>query len=50
MPAADLVLACSHEDRVLFKELYDVPFQKCAVVANGTFTEAVTRAGPTAKT
>jgi len=44
--AADLVLACSHEDRVLFNELYDVPFQKCAVVANGTFTEAVTPAGP----
>ena len=39
--AADLVLACSHEDRVLFHDLYDVPFAKCAVVPNGTFTGPV---------
>ena len=42
--AADLVLACSHEDRLLFNELYDVPFGKCLVVPNGTFTEGVSPA------
>lgn len=36
--AADLVLACSHEDRTLFHRLYDLPYAKCAVVPNGTFT------------
>lgn len=39
--AADLVLACSHEDRQLFHQLYDVPYGKCRVVPNGTFTAAV---------
>jgi len=43
---ADLVLACSHEDRRLFHELYDVPFGKCLVVPNGTFTANVTPADP----
>jgi glycosyltransferase involved in cell wall biosynthesis len=38
--AADLVLACSHEDRTLFHELYDLPFSKCVVVPNGTFTNS----------
>jgi glycosyltransferase involved in cell wall biosynthesis/GT2 family glycosyltransferase len=38
---ADLLLACSHEDRRLFHELYDVPFGKCVVVPNGTFTDRV---------
>jgi glycosyltransferase involved in cell wall biosynthesis len=42
--AADLVLACSHEDRLLFHELYGVPFDKCLVVPNGTFTAQVTPA------
>ena len=42
--AADLVLACSHEDRLLFHELYDLPFDKCLVVPNGTFTGPVTPA------
>jgi glycosyltransferase involved in cell wall biosynthesis len=37
---ADLVLACSHEDRELFHRLYDVPFSKCLVVPNGTFVGA----------
>jgi glycosyltransferase involved in cell wall biosynthesis len=36
---ADLVLTCSHEDRQLFHELYDVPFSRLFVVPNGTFTE-----------
>ena len=44
MHRADLVLACSHEDRVLFHELYDVPFSKCLVVPNGTFAEGVSPA------
>ena len=39
--AADLVLACSHDDRLLFHELYDVPFDRCVVVPNGTFTASI---------
>jgi glycosyltransferase involved in cell wall biosynthesis/GT2 family glycosyltransferase len=35
---ADLVLACSHQDRELFHRLYEVPFAKCLVMPNGTFT------------
>ena len=42
--AADLVLACSHEDRLLFHELYGLPFAKCVVSPNGTFTEAIAAA------
>ena len=38
---ADLVLACSHEDRLLFHDLYGVPFGKCLVVPNGTFTDSI---------
>ena len=34
---ADLVLACSHEDRELFHRLYEMPFAKCLVTPNGTF-------------
>jgi len=34
---ADLVLACSHEDRDLFHHLYGIPFGKCLVMPNGTF-------------
>ena len=41
---ADLVLACSHEDRLLFHELYDLPYDKCVVVPNGTFTAQITPA------
>jgi len=43
---ADLVLACSHEDRRLFHELYDVPLGRCFVVPNGTFTDRVAPATP----
>ncbi len=39
---ADLVLACSHEDRELFHRLFDVPFKKMRVVPNGVFTEKIT--------
>lgn len=43
--AADLVLACSHEDRLLFERLYDVPCGKIRVVANGVFAERIRPAG-----
>lgn len=36
--AADLVLACSHQDRQLFHEFYKVPYGKILVAPNGTFT------------
>jgi len=39
--AADLVLTCSHEDRVLFHKLYQVPFAKMRVVPNGVFTKKI---------
>ena len=42
--SADLVLACSPEDRRLFHELYDLPFGKCLVVPNGSFTDAISPA------
>jgi glycosyltransferase involved in cell wall biosynthesis len=35
---AHLVLACSHDDRASFHRLYDVPFERMRVFANGTFT------------
>lgn len=41
---ADLILACSHQDRELFHELYGVPFSKILIVPNGTFTERAVRA------
>jgi glycosyltransferase involved in cell wall biosynthesis len=47
--AADLVLACSHEDRQLFHEVYGLPFSKCLVVPNGTFTDDVEPASPDAR-
>ena len=34
---ADLVLACSREDRELLHRLYGTPFGKCLVMPNGTF-------------
>lgn len=41
---ADLILACSHEDRTAFNRLYDVPFARMRVVPNGTFTSRITPA------
>ena len=38
---ADLVLACSHEDRELFNKFYAVPFSKILLAPNGTFTSDV---------
>lgn len=40
---ADLILACSHEDRISFNRFYNVPFKKMLVVPNGVF---VTRIPP----
>lgn len=39
--AADLVLACSHEDRLLFERLYGVSAARIRVVPNGVFVRAV---------
>ena len=39
--AADLILACSHEDRLLFSRLYDISPAKIRVAANGAFTRQV---------
>jgi glycosyltransferase involved in cell wall biosynthesis len=39
---ADLILACSHQDRELFHEFYKVPYSKIIVAPNGTFTRSVT--------
>jgi glycosyltransferase involved in cell wall biosynthesis len=37
--AADLILACSHEDRLLFHELYGIPCCRIKLCPNGVFTE-----------
>lgn len=37
----DSVFACSHEDRVRFHRLYDIPYGKIRVVPNGVFTSSV---------
>jgi FkbM family methyltransferase len=42
---ADLVLACSHEDRALFHQIYEVPFGRLALAPNGTFTSRIEPAG-----
>jgi glycosyltransferase involved in cell wall biosynthesis len=41
---ADLVLACSQEDRLLFAELYGIEIGKVRIVPNGTFTQGLGRA------
>ncbi|MFT0891448.1 glycosyltransferase [Pseudochelatococcus sp. G4_1912] len=40
--AADLILACSHEDRESFASLYGIPPARIRVVPNGTFTRSIT--------
>jgi glycosyltransferase involved in cell wall biosynthesis/GT2 family glycosyltransferase len=42
--SADLILACSHEDRLLFSRLYDISPTKIRVAANGAFTRQQHRA------
>lgn len=39
--AADLVLACSHDDARAFASIYGVPFERIRVVPNGTFTHKI---------
>ncbi|MFC0219014.1 glycosyltransferase [Pseudochelatococcus lubricantis] len=39
--AADLILACSHEDREAFANLYGVSAGRIRVVPNGTFTRQI---------
>jgi glycosyltransferase involved in cell wall biosynthesis len=39
--AAHLVLACSHEDRILFHDLYGVPYRSLKLCPNGVFTNAL---------
>jgi glycosyltransferase involved in cell wall biosynthesis/GT2 family glycosyltransferase len=41
--AADLILACSHEDRLLFSRLYDISPAKIRVAANGAFTRQISQ-------
>ncbi len=36
--SAHLILACSHEDALLFERLYDCPFDKIRIVPNGAFS------------
>ena len=38
---ADLILACSHEDRKLFHKLYSIDRSKIAIVPNGVFVDAI---------
>lgn len=38
---ADLVLACSYEDKRLFNRLYGVPLNKINIVPNGVFSERI---------
>ena len=47
---SDLVLACSHADRLLFHDLYSTPRAKIADAPNGTFTKNVPVANPAART
>jgi glycosyltransferase involved in cell wall biosynthesis len=47
---ADLVLACSHDDRTAFNRHYGIPFERMRVYPNGTFTEKITPATQEQKT
>ena len=47
--SADLVLACSHEDRELFHRLYGVPYTKVRIVPNGVFIKHIVPAGQDTK-
>ena len=38
---ADLILACSQEDILLYRDLYGVPCEKIRLVPNGVFTDAL---------
>jgi glycosyltransferase involved in cell wall biosynthesis len=47
--AADLVLACSHGDRLQFMRIYDVAAEKIKLIPNGVFVGGITPAGETAR-
>ncbi len=38
---ADMVLACSQQDRLLFSKLYSVPVENIQIVPNGVFTSGI---------
>jgi len=38
---ADLIITCSHADRLLYGKLYDIPLDRIRVMPNGVFTETV---------
>jgi glycosyltransferase involved in cell wall biosynthesis len=38
---ADLILACSQEDLLLYRDLYGIPCEKVRIVPNGVFTDAL---------
>ena len=40
----DLILACSHQDRLLFNNFYSVPFEKILIIPNGVFVNKITPA------
>lgn len=39
--AADLILACSHEDRDAFHRIYGIPADRIRLAPNGAFTEVI---------
>lgn len=38
---ADLILACSHEDRDAFHRIYEIPAERIRLAPNGAFTEEI---------
>lgn len=38
---ADVIFACSYDDRDMFNRLYNVPFGKVKIVPNGVFTDRI---------
>ncbi|TKR29719.1 glycosyltransferase [Luteimonas gilva] len=46
---ADLIVACSHEDRETFARIYEVPWSKLRIAVNGIFSFAVGATGPDEK-
>ena len=47
--AADLVLACAHEDRLLFERLYGVPAERIRLAPNGVFARQIRPADAAAR-
>lgn len=38
---SDLIISCSHEDRLLFNKLYEVPISKVRIIPNGVFADKI---------